>query len=334
MNDDHGSPFDATPWHAESAGFHVIRHVLSVQPTMTCSDALAMLREQRFEYADVVVVIDAAQRVLGMLSTGELATHERGTLVGRVMHRDVGVASAEMDQEHVASLAIRNALGTVPVTDQQGRLLGVVPPQTMLAVLRREHVEDLHRLTGILRENEVAREAMEGPPARRARHRLPWLFVGLAGSAIAALIMASFEATLQARVAVTFFLPGIVYIADAIGTQTEAIAIRGLSFGHARIQHLLAGELWTGLLIGAILAATSGLAVWLVLQDSMLALAVSVAVLAAGAIAAAIGLLLPWTFHRFGFDPAYGSGPLATVTQDVLSLLVYFGSVSVFLPLE
>ena len=220
--------------------------------------------------------------------------------------------------------------GTVPVLDEQRKFLGLVPPQTLLAVLRREHIEDLHRLTGILQDSETARVAIEGAPVRRAVQRLPWLFVGLAGSAVAALIMSQFEAVLKARVAVAFFLPGIVYLADAIGTQTEAIAVRGLSISHLRITDLLVGELSTGLLMGAALSTTSGLCVWAVLQDLPLALAIAVALFAASAFATGIGLMLPWTFHRLGFDPAYGSGPLATVAQDILSLLVYFVSVSVF----
>jgi magnesium transporter len=323
----------AATWAAESAGFHIVRAVPHVREDATCGEALDLLRKERFDYAEVVIVLDAAQAVVGMLSIGDAASRPPGTCVGQVMQKNVGMANPHTDQEHVASLAIQNVLGTVPVVDDERRLLGIVPPQTLLAVLRREHVEDLHRLAGISRETEVVRDAIEGPPARRARHRLPWLFVGLAGSAVAALVMSHFEAVLEARVAIAFFLPGIVYLADAIGTQTEAIVVRSLSFGHARIGRFLVGEMWTGTLIGFALAATAGLVLWAVMQDLRLALAVSTALLAAGGIATAIGLLLPCLFHRVGLDPAYGSGPLATVIQDVLSLLVYFASVSAFLSL-
>jgi magnesium transporter len=143
--------------------------------------------------------------------------------------------------------------------------------------------------------------------------------------------MAYFESALRSRIAIAFFLPGIVYLADAIGTQTEAIAVRGLSLSHLRIRDLLARELWTGCLIGTLLGLLSGLAVWAVLQDARLGLAVGTSLFMAGAMATGIGLLLPWLFQRLGLDPAYGSGPLATVTQDVLSLLVYFLCVGFFL---
>jgi magnesium transporter len=310
-----------------------VRAVPVARVDATCAEVLDLLKKDRFDYTDVVIILDAGQRVVGMLSIGDAASQPSDTRLGQVMRNNVEVANPHTDQEHVASIAIQNVLGTVPVVDDDGRFLGIVPPQTLLSVLRREHVEDLHRLTGVLRETDVVRDAIEGPPARRARHRLPWLFVGLAGSAVAALVMSRFEAVIEARVAIAFFLPGIVYLADAIGTQTEAIVVRSLSFGNARIGRFLAGEMWTGTLIGFALAVTAGLVLWIVMQDMRLALAVATALLAAGGIATAIGLLLPCLFHRFGLDPAYGSGPLATVIQDVLSLLVYFASASVFLSL-
>jgi magnesium transporter len=148
------------------------------------------------------------------------------------------------------------------------------------------------------------------------------------GSIIATWVVSRFEQALQARVQIAFFVPGIVYLADAIGTQTEAIAVRGLSLSHIRIGRLLAGEVRTGLLIGAVLGGTTLAGVWIAMHDLQLAIAVAVALVIAGGIATAIGLALPWALARLGRDPAYGSGPLATIVQDVLSLGVYFLTVS------
>jgi magnesium transporter len=129
---------------------------------------------------------------------------------------------------------------------------------------------------------------------------------------------------------VAFFVPGIVYLLDAIGTQSEAIAVRGLSLARAGIRHLLAGEVRTGMLIGACLGLASFLPIWLIFGDARLAGAVATAIFAAGTVAAALGLLLPWWIAHSGRDPAFGSGPLATVVQDIVSLLVYFAVVQAF----
>jgi magnesium transporter len=142
--------------------------------------------------------------------------------------------------------------------------------------------------------------------------------------------MAGFEATIESQVAVAFFVPGLVYIADAIGTQTEAIAVRGLSLTRSGIARLLAGELRTGFVIGATLGALCFLPVLLAFGDARLAAAVSTSVFAAGGLASAMGLVFPWLFARAGYDPAYGSGPVATVIQDLISLLVYFQIVRAF----
>jgi len=84
------------------------------------------------------------------------------------------------------------------------------------------------------------------------------------------------------------------------------------------------------MLLGAVLGLASLVPIWLVFGDVRLAAAVATAILAAGSMAAVLGLLLPWWIARSGRDPAFGSGPLATVIQDILSLLVYFAVVRAF----
>lgn len=142
------------------------------------------------------------------------------------------------------------------------------------------------------------------------------------GALASAVIVRSFEDDLTATIALAFFLPGVVYMADAVGTQTEALIIRGLSVG-VPIGRVVRRELVTGLVVGLAIAATFlpvGLAGW----ETDVALAVAVALFAACSTATVVAMLLPWVFSRLGADPAFGSGPLATVVQDVLSLLIYF----------
>ena len=106
----------------------------------------------------------------------------------------------------------------------------------------------------------------------------------------------------------------------------------GLTLSHAPLSRLLWGEVRTGLLIGLTLAAAVFPVTWLGFHDVRLAFAITLAVFCAGAIATAVGLLLPWALLRLRQDPAFGSGPVATVIQDVLSLLIYLSLVSVLKP--
>lgn len=314
--------------HVETAAQYMVRRI----PTAAGGDTAANVRQRlsgsSFEYAGAVYIVDDASRLKGIVPLTRLLAADPGTPVGTLAQAKLLSVTPETDQELVASLAIHEETAAVPVVDDQLKLLGVVPPLALLEVLRREHVEDLHRLAGIARESSRARHAIEAPPSRRARDRLPWLLVGLAGSVLATMVVAYFEQALQSRVAVAFFIPGIVYLADAVGTQTEAIAVRGISLSRLSVARLIGGEIITGLIIGSTLAALSFFPIWWWFQDIDLATAVSLALFVAGTVATTIGVLFPWILSRLGRDPAYGSGPIGTIVQDVLSLVIYFVTIS------
>lgn len=273
---------------------------------------------------ELVCVIDAERRLLGTLSATDLLVLPGHARVERSMRRGPFSVRPSTDPEHMASLALHHGLRAMPVTDEQGRLLGVVGSQALMGILRREHVSDLHRLAGISRESRQAVQALEEPPLRRVRHRLPWLLVGLVGSMLATLVVARFEASIAQRTALAFFVPGLVYLADAIGTQTEAVAVRGLLLSRISLRRLMLGELRGGVLIGLLLALVVFPMVWFAFADVRLAGTVAIALASASAVASLLGMLLPWALNRWGADPAYGSGPLATIIQDVLTLMIYF----------
>jgi magnesium transporter len=90
-------------------------------------------------------------------------------------------------------------------------------------------------------------------------------------------------------------------------------------------------ESLTGLLVGLVLAGASLPAVWLVLGSPELAVTVAIALLAACTVATVVAMALPWLVARLGHDPAFGSGPLATVIQDLLSLVIYFAVAGVII---
>ncbi len=316
---------------AESAAHHLHARVPRASPDTTAGELLRLIQGREFDATELICICDPEGRLIGAVPLGRVIAIESERRLGEVMVAPVPSVHPDEDQERIASIALHHRLEAVPVVDANGFLLGIVPPAALLSILRREHVEDIHRLAGIRRETAHARHAMFAPPIRRARDRLPWLLVGLAGSVVATVVMAGFEHALQSQLAVAFFVPGLVYLADAIGTQSEAIAVRGLSLSHASLRSVLGRELRTGLLIGLVLGILVFVLVWGGFSDARLATAVAIAVLFAGAGATTIGLVLPWALARAGSDPALGSGPLATVIQDVLSLLIYFAIVTALL---
>ncbi len=193
----------------------------------------------------------------------------------------------------------------------------------MLAALLAEHDEDVARLGGYLASTPRARQAVQEPVGRRLWHRLPWLLVGLLGAMASAGIVDAFEEQLEAKVLLAVFVPGVVYVADAVGTQTEALLIRGLSVG-VSVRQVLRRELITGAAIGIVSPQRSSRSPWRSGATSASRSAVALALLASCSIATLVAMLLPWLFQRRDVDPAFGSGPLGTVIQDLLTITVYF----------
>ena len=316
--------------HHETVGGHLVASVLRARPGERVREVLVRLADEKPACLELVLATDEHGRLIGAAPFARVVALGADEPLDKALERDFPHVRPNTDQEHAASLALHHGVDALPVVDAEGCVLGVMPAQAIMQVLRREHVEDLHVLSGIRREESQARHAIEDPPMRQLRHRLPWLLAGLGGAGLATAAMAGFESTLSTHIAVAFFVPGIVYLADAIGTQSEAVAVRGLSLTRSGIRHLLAGELRTGMAIGASLGLIALLPVWVAFGELRLAAAVAVAIFAAGTMAAALGLLLPWWLARLGRDPALGSGPIATVIQDILSILVYFAVVRAF----
>ncbi|HEY5922227.1 MAG TPA: magnesium transporter [Kofleriaceae bacterium] len=307
----------------QSAAAHLVADVPTADPDERVQAVIDRLHERRYASIETIFVVDEERKFLGGIAIGDLlaATSER--TAGELANPESPMVRVTDDQEHVASTALDRRALSVAVLDRGGCFIGGISPRSLLMILREEHVSDLHRLAGIRREAVRDREALEGPPIRRARHRLPWLLLGLAGSMLAAVIISRFERVLAEDLAIAFFVPAIVYLADAIGTQTEAIAVRGISISRTGLGNLVASELRTGLMIGVTLAALAFPIVAFGFGSGRLAIAVAAAIICAGSVATTIGLLLPWLLHRFGYDPAFGSGPVATIIQDLLSLLIY-----------
>ena len=183
--------------HHEAVRGHVAASVLRARSDETAGAVLARLAHEKPASVELVLVVDDHGKLKGVVPLGRLFAAPAATPLKEILDSKFPRVTADTDQEHAASLALHHGVDALPVVDDAGRALGVMPSQALLQVLRREHVEDLHRLAGIQHEAAQARHAIEDPPLRRVRHRLPWLLVGLAGSALATAAMASFEVHLE-----------------------------------------------------------------------------------------------------------------------------------------
>jgi magnesium transporter len=307
----------------ETAGHLAVAPFPVSVETETVQVALERLASGSFGTSALLIATDQEGKYRGVIEPIQLLQAHAATRISELIRTEWPRIVPELDQEHAVLIAAKAKVAALPVVANDGKPVGIIPPVTLLEVLAHEHREDMHRFVGILKEQAGSRHALEDPPIRRAAKRLPWLIVGLAMSAAATGVMAWFESDLRANVAIAFFIPALVYIADAIGTQTEAIAIRGLSLRHRPLPKILLLELLTGGMIGGVVAVLSLFGVWFAFGNIALALGVAVSVLLAGTLASALGLLLPWMLSRTRVDPAFGTGPVATIIQDVATIAIY-----------
>jgi magnesium transporter len=304
------------------AGEIVAEQVPTCGPDDRVGDVRRAMAGRLFESLDAVAVLEG-ERLLGLIRMVDLVAGAEDARIGLLMDPDPPRIGPGVDQEVAAWRAVRHHEGTLAVVEAGDRFVGLIPPHRIMGVLLREHDEDLARLGGFLAGSESARAASVEPVRMRVWHRLPWLLLGLAGAILAAVIVGGFEEQLSENVLLAFFIPGVVYMADAVGTQTETLVIRGLSVG-VGIGRVARRELVTGLIVGLILSATFTVVGLLAWDDADVIISVALAVLAACVVATLVAMALPTLLSRLGLDPAFGSGPLATVVQDLLSIIIYF----------
>jgi magnesium transporter len=300
---------------------HLARKVPVAEPGATVGVVRAALEGARLDSASHVAVCEGG-KLHGLVRLEDLLAAAAETTLAEIMDADPPIVGAGTEEEAEAWKAVRHGESALAVVDGQGRFQGLVPPDRMVGALLAEHDDEAAQLGRWLHDTSAARAVAEEPVAVRIRHRLPWLLLGLAGSLAAAGLVGSFERELKETVLLAAFIPGVVYMADAVGTQTEALVIRGLSVG-VPVRKVLGLELLTGLGVGTVLAAAffpAGVALW---GDVDIVVAVAVALLAACSVATCVAMAIPALLVRIGRDPAFASGPLATVIQDLLSLMIY-----------
>jgi len=156
-------------------------------------------------------------------------------------------------------------------------------------------------------------------------HRTPWLMLGLMGGVLAAGIVNSFEKTLETNLYLASFIPLIVYMSDAVGTQMEAFAIRDMAIqSHLKFVRYFLRQMVVVTLIGLILSGCLLVINVFLGHEPKVGWALSISLFAAIESSLLTGLLVPYIFNRINLDPANASGPVATILQDLLSITVYF----------
>jgi magnesium transporter len=314
-----GDPFEGDTVAPSTA------RVPTFSPSQSVAEARRSIIGKSFDFVDVVVLDQG--RLVGLVAASRLLEADEDALLRDIVEPDPAVMRPGDSEETVAWRMVRRGQSNLAVVDSDGSFLGLVPPHLLIRQLLAQHDEDAARLGGYLASTGRARLSAEEPISRRLLHRLPWLLIGLLGAMASAILVGSFEAQLDKKVLLAFFVPAVVYMADAVGTQTETLLIRGMS-ASVDMGTVIRRELLTGVLIGVLIGFVFFLFAWIGWSDFDVALAVALALTASCSIATSVATALPRLLSRLGSDPAFGSGPLATIIQDLLSIAVYLAIVT------
>lgn len=307
-----------------SAGRLMQKEVVAVPSHWNVGQAIDFLRSEddlpdQFYH---VVLVDPKHRPVGYVTLGKLMSSARGVVLTGITEDSFQVIPATQDEGEVAYAFNQYHLISAPVVDDDGRLIGVITIDDAMVVLDEEHEEDILRLAG------VGEERLSDRTLSIARRRFPWLFVNLITSILASLVIAQFEDTITAIVALAVLMPIVASMGGNAGTQTLTVAVRALATkdltGSNALQ-VIGRELGAGLLNGAIFAVVMGVIGVLWFGTPMLGVVIGVAMVINLAVAGLAGILVPLTLDRVGVDPALASGAFVTTVTDVVGFFAFLG---------
>lgn len=309
----------------DTVGYRMIKK--EKLPVFLVDEEISKVREtyfqnlNQYEVAYYLYFVNKKGELVGVMSQREVFEAEDSIPAKNLIRRKIEKVGPFCDQEEVAILAIKSGLKAIPVVDKENKFLGVVSARQIFNILRSEHTDDLLKTAGI--HSEPAK-ALDASVSHLIKARIPWLILGIFGGTFAARLTEFFERPLKEYFVLAAFIPLIVYLADAIGTQTEALLIRNLALRKINLKDYISKELKIGSGIALILGVLVFLISYLWLKVFYISLILGVSIFFTGI----VGTFLPILFVRLLIflkkDPAFASGPLATICQDIVSLAIYF----------
>lgn len=322
---------DLLHYEEKTAGSIMTTEFVVLNKSQTVKETLEQLKIEAPDAETIyyLYVIDEDKHLVGVVSLRDIIVSEENALISDLMNKNVFSVSVGMDQENVAQKIMDYDYLAVPVVDFQSHLLGIITVDDILDVVDEEASEDYSKLAAV---SNVHR--LEDSPFAAAKKRLPWLIILLFLGLFTASLIGQFEATLEKVAILAIFMPLIAGMAGNTGTQSLAVAVRGLAtgeFGKGGKFKLMVKEVFTGLIIGLVCGVTIMLVIYLWKGELFLGFLVGISLLATLTIATVSGSIIPIIMDKFKIDPAVASGPFITTINDLISISIYFGIATAFL---
>ncbi|MEK3889229.1 magnesium transporter [Bacillus sp. FSL K6-3431] len=315
----------------ETTGTLMKKGYIALQETYTVKEALSRLRQNVRDKTNIhyLYIVGSDSELMGVLSIRELLGAADNDFIKNIMMKEITSFPTDLDQEEAAHIFRDKDLVSIPVVNNREQIIGVIHVEDILDVMQQEADEDIGKLSASGKEIDF-----HTSPFVAAARRLPWLILLLFIGLISGGIIERFEATLEAVVALAFFMPMIAGMTGNTGTQSLAVVVRGLvseDLNFKKTMKLLFRELIVGIIIGVTCAIVISIIAFVWRGSITLGLVVGSSLLATLIIGTLAGTIIPLILYKFKTDPAVASGPLITTINDILSLLIYFGIATMFI---
>ncbi len=305
-----------------------------VQIGETIETILQKLSENadKFDTIDYIYVIDKKRVLHGVISIKTVFCSKHTTKVERIMDKKLVVAHPQTKQRKVVYLALTNGIKAVPIVDDKKRLLGIVPYDDILKLFNQEYRKEIFSSGGISPKVGDEYTTINSTAGVMIKSRLPWLVLGVLGGTLAASVITGFEEILSKVLALAAFIPVLVYMSDAVGTQSEALIIRSIALEpKLPIKSYLVREFKIASALALICGALISFVAYIGWGTYFLGIVVGLSMFLSIIIAVLISTLLPLAFRKINSDPAIATGPFATMISDIATLTIYFAVAISFL---
>lgn len=324
----------------DEIGSRMSTNYIVVRENLSIKQAMRSLVEQAAENDNIykVYVVDESNSFYGAIDLKDLIIAREGTKLDDLIVTSYPYVYGHETIDDCIKLLKDYSEDSIPVLDNDNKILGVITAQNIIEVVDEEMGEDYARLAGL-----TAEEELEEPVRASIRKRLPWLivlmFMGLAVSSVVGM----FETVVSQLTIIMTFQSMILDMAGNVGTQSLAVTIRVLVDENLTFKQklgLIGKELRIGFGNGALIGLISFviIAVFLMIfkgKSAQFAFAVSgcigVALLCSMLISSITGTVIPLFFNKIGIDPAVASGPLISTVDDFVAVIVYYGLSWIFL---
>ncbi len=311
----------------DCAGGLMSTEFVAVPGDWTVSQVTEEVRRQVqvVEPIHAIYVVDEENRLLGSVSLTRLLLSQETVAAKDIVGLENISVSTGIDQEEVARVMARYDLISLPVVNDDNKIVGRITIDDIVDVIREEAEEDIQRMSGVAGGEEPTDSVL-----RVSRGRLPWLLMGMIGAGLSAKVIYSFEEVLQSAVVLAAFIPIVMATAGNAGIQSSAIAVQGLAAGDiwtGDIRRRFLRELAVSIINGLLLAVAMAIGVYLFFgsgETAELALTASLTIVIVIILATVIGAMVPLILNKAGVDPALATGPFITATNDVLGIAVFF----------